>query len=89
MGEQSGYGPFGVEKAYGGASLEGRFDTGFGSELGLTSTSNSESASDYMPAADLQLEELPALPMPAAPSKPPMGQVVQRQIPSILQRKDM
>ena len=34
-----------------------------------------------MPAADLQLEELPALPMPTAPFKAPMEQVVQRQIP--------
>ena len=58
-----------VEKA----SMEGRTDTGSGSESDLTSTSNSESASDYMPAADLQSEELPALPMPAAPSKPPIG----------------
>ena len=39
-----------------GASREGRSDTGSGSELDLTSTSKSESASDYMPAADLQSE---------------------------------
>ena len=78
-----------VEKACVGVSLEGRFDTGSGSELDLTSTSNSKSASDYMPAADLQLEELPALPMPAAPLKPPMGQVVQIQIPINLRSKDM
>ena len=72
-----------------GASLEGRSDTGSGSELDLTSTSNSESVSDYMTAADLDLEELPALPMPAAPLKPPMGQVVQKQIPINLRRKDI
>ena len=53
-----------VEKACAGASLEGRSDRGFGSESDLTSTSNTESASDYMPAADLQSEELLALPMP-------------------------
>ena len=72
-----------------GASLEGKSDTGSGSELDLTSTSNFESASDYIPATDLQSEELPALPMPAAPSKPPVGQVVQKQIPINLRRKDM
>ena len=44
--------------------MEGRSDRGFGSESDLTSTSNTESASDYMPAADLQSEGLLALPMP-------------------------
>ena len=39
-----------VEKACVGAFLEGISDTGSGSELDLTSTSNSESASNYMPA---------------------------------------
>ena len=89
MGEQSGCGRIVVEKACVGASLEGRSDTGSGSELDLTSTSNSESASDYISAVDLQSEELPALPMPAAPSKPSMGQVAQKQIPIKLRRKDM
>ena len=51
-------------KACVGASLEGILDRGFGSESHLTSTSNTESAFDYMPVADLQSEELPALPMP-------------------------
>ena len=80
-----------VGKACVGASLEGKSGTGSESESDLTSTSNSESASDYMPTADLQSEELPALPMPAAPSKPPMGQVVQKQIPinTFEGRKDM
>ena len=51
-----------MEKACVRASLEGRSDRGFGSESDLTSTCNTESASDYMPALDLQSEELPALP---------------------------
>ena len=78
-----------VGKACLGVSLERKSGTGSGSESELTSTSNSEYASDYMPAADLQSEELPALSMPAAPSKPPMGQVVLKQIPINLRRKDM
>ena len=85
MGEQGVCGPAVVEKAYARASLQGKSDTGSGSESDLTCTFNSESASDYMPAVDLQS----ALPMPDAPSKPPMEQVVQKQIPINLRRKDM
>ena len=72
-----------------GASLEGRSDTSSGSERDLTSTYNSKSASDYMPAADLHSEELPALPMSTAPLKSPMEQVVQKQIPIDLRRREM
>ena len=61
--------------------LEERSDTPSRSEPDLTSTSNSKSASDYMPAEDLQSEELPALPMPTTPLKVRMEQVVQKQIP--------
>ena len=46
-----------------------------------SSTSNSKSASDFIPAADLQLKELPALPMPTASLKAQMEQIVQKQIP--------
>ena len=77
-----------AEKAL-GASLKGRSDTSSGSESDLTSTYNSKSASDYMLAADLHSEELPALPMPTAPLKAPMEQVVQKQIPINLRRKEM
>ena len=77
-----------MEKAL-GSSLEGRSDTSSGSESDLTSTYNSKSTSDYMPAADLHSEELPALPMPAAPLKAPMEQVVHKQIPINLRRRKM
>ena len=77
-----------AEKAL-GASLEGRSDTSSGSESDLTSTYNSKSTSDYMPAADLHSEELPALPMPTAPLKAPMEQVVQKQIPINLRKREM
>ena len=72
-----------------GASLEERSDTPSGSEADLTSTCNSNSTSDYMPAADLHLEELPALPMSTAPLKAPMEQVVEKQIPMNLQRREV
>ena len=72
-----------------GASLEWRSDTSSGSESDLTSNYKSKSASDYMPAADLHSEELPALPMPTASLKAAMEQVVQKQIPINLQRREM
>ena len=72
-----------------GASLEGRSDTSSGSEPNLTSTYISKSASDYMPAPDLHSEELPALPMRTAPLKAPMEQVVHKQLPINLRRREM
>ena len=72
-----------------GTSLEGRSDTSSGSESNLNSTYISKSASDYMPAADLHSEELPALPMPTAPLKAPMEQVFQKQLSINLRRKEM
>ena len=83
-----GCGPVLAEKAL-GASLEGRSDTSSESESDLTSTYNSESAFDYMPAADLHSGELSALPIPTAPLKAPMEQVVQKQIPIKLRRRKM
>ena len=77
-----------AEKAL-GVSLEGRSDTSSGSEPDLTSTYNSKSASDYIPAADLHAEELPALSMPTAPLKAPLEQVVQKQIPINLRRREI
>ena len=65
------------EKAL-GASLKGRSDTSSGFEIDLTSTYNSKSASDYMPAVDLHLEGIPAFPLPTAPLKVPMEQVAQK-----------
>ena len=72
-----------------GTSLEGRSDTSSGSEPNLTLTYISKSASDYMPAADLHSEELPALPMPTAPLKAPTEQVFQKQLSINLRRKEM
>ena len=72
-----------------GASLQERSDTSSGCESDLTSTYNSKSASDYMPAADLHSEEMPALPMPTASLKTPMEQVVQKQIPINLRTREM
>ena len=80
-----GCGPVLAEKAL-GASLEGRSDT---SESDLTSTYNSKSTSDYMPAVDLHSEELPDLPMPTASLKGPMEQVVQKQIPINRRRREV
>ena len=74
-----------TEKAL-GASLQGRSHT---SESDLTSTYNSKSTSDYIPAADLHSEELPALPKLTASLKGPMEQVVQKQIPISLQRREV
>ena len=67
--------------------MEGRSDTS--SESDSTSTYNYKSASDYMPAADLHSEGLPALPMPSAPLKAPMEQVFQKQIPINLRKREM
>ena len=77
-----------AEKAL-GASFERRSDTSSGSESNLTSNYNSKFASDYMPAADLHSEELPALPMPTAPLKTLMEQVVQKQIPINLRKREI
>ena len=77
-----------AEKAL-GASLKGRSDKSSGSESDLTSTYNSKSTSDYMPAADLHSEELPALPKLTASLKGPMEQVVQKQIPISLRRREV
>ena len=88
MGEKSGCGPVLAEKAL-GPFLEGKSGTSSGSESELTSTYNSKSASEYMPAVDPHSEELPALPMTTAPLKAPMEQVVQKQIPINLQKREM
>ena len=72
-----------------GDSLEGRSNTSSGSRPDLTSTYHSISASDYMPAADLHSEELLALSMPTASLKAPTEQVVQKQIPINLRRREM
>ena len=51
------------------ASLEGGSDAVSGFESDSTSPSDSESDTDSMPAADLSLESLTAMPMPAALSQ--------------------
>ena len=77
-----------MEKAL-GDSLLGTSDTSSVSESDLTSTHNSKSTSNYMTAADLHSEELPAFPMPTAPLKAPMEQVFQKQISINLGRREM
>ena len=71
------------------AFLGGEIWPSSGSESDLTSTYNSKSASKYMPAVDPHSEELSALPMTTAPLKDPMEQVVQKQIPINLQKREM
>ena len=88
MGEKGGCGPVLAEKAL-GPFLEGGSGTSSGSDSDLTSTYNSKSASEYMPAVDPHSEELPVLPMTIAPLKDPMEQVVQKQIPINLQKREM
>ena len=78
-----------VENASVESSVEGRSEASFMCESDLTSTFNSEFASYYVLAANLQSEELPTSSMPTAPSKVPMGQVVQKQIPFNLRKKGM
>ena len=78
-----------VENASVESSLEERSKASFMSESDLTLTFNSEFASYYVLAADLQSEELPTSSMPTAPSKVPMEQVVQKQIPINLRKKGM
>ena len=73
-----------VENSSVESSVEGISEASF-----LTSTFNSEFASYYVLAADIQSEELPTSSMPTAPSKVPMGQVVQKQIPFNLRKKGM
>ena len=88
-GEKGGCGPFVVENSSVESSVEGISEASFMSESDLTSTFNSEFASYYVLAADIQSEELPTSSMPTAPSKVPMGQVVQKQIPFNLRKKGM
>ena len=88
MGEKGDCGPVLAEKAL-GPCLEGKSGTSSGSESDLTSTHNSKSASEYMPAVDPHSEELPALPMTTARLKAPMEQVVEKQIPINLQKREM
>ena len=88
MGEKGGCGPVLAEKTL-GPFLEGGSGTSSGSESDLTSTYNSKSASEHMPAVDPHSEELPALSVTTAPLKDPMEQGVQKQIPINLQKREM